>query len=691
LKRNPRVATAAGALAIGLVTAGAVAAVSSPSLAAPSSPEAIKALAVKAADNYVASRPGALHASADEAFQQQSVTSSAGLQYVNYQRTYKGLHVAGGDLVVVLDAAGNTKYTSVAQDRSIGSLSVVPRLTKTDAETVAKAQSQNVSAVESTNLVVYSLGATPALAWESTVDGTNAEGPSRLTVEVDALTGKVLATQEHVMHGTGTGAWNGPNPLSFTTTHSGSTYTMQSTLVRNMPCQDYSAHTTFSGPDDVWGNGNATSKETACVDALFVAETEFKMLSAWLGRNGMDGNGGAWPIRIGDPEENAFYDGSQVAIGYNSKSQWIPSLDVLGHEMGHGIDDHTGTGISGGGTQEFVADTFGAATEWYANEPSGYDTPDFTVGETVNLVGQGPIRYMYNPSLAGDSNCYSSSTPSQEVHAAAGPGNHWFYLMAEGTNPTNGQPTSPTCNSSSVSGIGIQKAIQIMYNAMLMKTSGATYPKYRLWTLQAAKNLFPGSCTEFNAVKAAWNAVSMPAQSGEATCTGGGGSPSASPSTSPTGGGGGTCSGNKLANPGFESGTASWSGDTGTIGQWSSQGEPAHSGTYSAYLDGYGSTHTEAVSQSVSIPSGCHATLSLYLHIDSAETTTSTAYDKLTISAGSTTVATFSNLNKGTGFTQRSYDISALAGQTVTIKFSGTEDSSLQTSFVIDDTAVTLS
>ena len=86
-------------------------------------------------------------------------------------------------------------------------------------------------------------------------------------------------------------------------------------------------------------------------------------------------------------------------------------LDVLGHEQGHGVDDHTPGGISGNGTQEFVADTFGAATEWFANNP--IDTPDFTVGETVNLVGSGPIRYMYNPSLAGDDNCYSSSRPER--------------------------------------------------------------------------------------------------------------------------------------------------------------------------------------------------------------------------------------------------------------------------------------
>ncbi|MCL6670775.1 immune inhibitor A, partial [Streptomyces panaciradicis] len=120
-----------------------------------------------------------------------------------------------------------------------------------------------------------------------------------------------------------------------------------------------------------------------------------------------------------------------------------------------------------------------------------------------------------------------------------------------------------------------------------------------------------------------------------------------------------------------------------------STGESAHGGSYYAWLDGYGSTHTDTLSQSVTIPSGCKATLTFYLHIDTAETTSSTAYDKLTVTAGSTTLATYSNLNAASGYAQKSFNLSSFAGSTVTLKFSGVEDSSLQTSFVVDDTALT--
>ena len=157
------------------------------------------------------------------------------------------------------------------------------------------------------------------------------------------------------------------------------------------------------------------------------------------------------------------------------------------------------------------------------------------------------------------------------------------------------------------------------------------------------------------------------------------------------GSGGGTgCAGQKLGNPGFETGTAApWTASAGVISN--SASEPAHTGSWDAWLDGYGTTHTDTVSQPVSIPTGCAATLTFYLHIDTTETTTSTAYDKLTVAVGSTTLATYSNLNHNIGYSPKTLNASAFAGQTVTIKFTGTEDSQKQTSFVIDDTALALS
>ncbi|MER5636805.1 putative Ig domain-containing protein [Kitasatospora sp. NPDC002227] len=156
-----------------------------------------------------------------------------------------------------------------------------------------------------------------------------------------------------------------------------------------------------------------------------------------------------------------------------------------------------------------------------------------------------------------------------------------------------------------------------------------------------------------------------------------------------TGGGSGCPPVNLLGNAGFETGSASpWTATAAVIDNSSS--EPAHSGSWKAWLDGYGTSHTDSISQSVKLPFGCHASLSFWLHIDTSESGT-TPYDKLTVTANSTTLATFTNVNAAAGYTLRTYDLSSLAGQTVTVKFNGVEDSSLQTSFVVDDTAVNVS
>ncbi|MGV9887004.1 M1 family aminopeptidase [Streptomyces sp. NPDC003395] len=146
-----------------------------------------------------------------------------------------------------------------------------------------------------------------------------------------------------------------------------------------------------------------------------------------------------------------------------------------------------------------------------------------------------------------------------------------------------------------------------------------------------------------------------------------------------------------VANGGFESGTSPWSQSSSTV-ITSRSGQSAHGGSSYAWLDGVGSTHTDTLSQSVTVPSGCAtATLTFWLHIDTDETTSSVAYDKLTAKIGATTLATYSNLDDATGYVQKSLDVSAYAGQSVTLSFTGTEDSSLQTSFVLDDIALSTS
>ncbi len=177
--------------------------------------------------------------------------------------------------------------------------------------------------------------------------------------------------------------------------------------------------------------------------------------------------------------------------------------------------------------------------------------------------------------------------------------------------------------------------------------------------------------------------------------TGASGSTSFTWTISTSGGGGGCTASQLLGNPGFETGSASpWTTTAGVINE-NGDGETAHSGSWYAWLDGYGTTHTDTLAQTVTIPSNCvSATFSFWLHIDTAETTRTTAYDTLKVqvlnSSGTvlSTLATFSNLNAISGYAQHSYSLNSYIGQKITLKFTGTEDSSLQTSFVDDDNAL---
>ncbi len=487
------------------------------------------ARAVAAADRAAVNGLDALrkHSSAEEfdrrAVYRSTTPSGKDLFYVSYDRTFKGLPVIGGDAVVAADAEGRVVSTVSAAG---GDIAVNTRATVSPAQAAAAARKGylRVDRTSEPRLVVLTLDQPkPVLAWEVQVSGATRAQPSRKNFYVDAKNGKVAYAQEEIQAGTGTGVWSGSN-LQIPTSGSSGNYQMRDTG-RGISCANYSNGTgsIFTDADDVWGSSSKTDKASGCVDVFYTSAKQSDMVNQWLGRNGLNGNGGAWPSYVGLADRNAYWDyvPNATLFGYNAAGQWLTGMDVVGHENGHGIDENTPGGTSQeAGLGEGTGDIFGALTEHFVNSP--VDVPDYQTGEMVNFSGNGkPLRYMYNPSLDGRSpNCYSSSIPNTEVHDAAGPLNHWFYLLAEGNSPGNGKPDSPICSGgpSSVTGVGIQNAGKIFYNAMLLKTSGMTYKKYRIATLQAAKNL-DATCNLYNRTKAAWDAVTLPAQSGEATCT----------------------------------------------------------------------------------------------------------------------------------------------------------------------------
>jgi hypothetical protein len=149
-----------------------------------------------------------------------------------------------------------------------------------------------------------------------------------------------------------------------------------------------------------------------------------------------------------------------------------------------------------------------------------------------------------------------------------------------------------------------------------------------------------------------------------------------------------------LLNPGFELGEAFWSSTTGVI--TNNPNQAARSGIWKAWLCGSGAANTDTVSQSVTIPStASSATLSFWLHVDTNETSTTTAFDTLRVQIRNatgtvilSTLATYSNLNSAPGYSLKTFNLNSFRGQTIRVYIEGVENSTLQTSFVIDDTAL---
>ncbi|GII82755.1 zinc metalloprotease [Sphaerisporangium siamense] len=478
-------------------------------------------LATRAADQAAAGRLDHLRTGADEVWHRTKITPGAGgLYYAAYERTYKGLPVIGGDAVVVVDSAGGVRETIAASGPTTG-VPTTPTVSAEKALAAARTRLDRVDDTASPHLVVLNQGSGARLAWEATVAGIASGRPSVQHVYVDARTGEIAGSRDEVHAGTGTGYYNGQVVIQ--TSGSGGTYRMADPLRPGVQCGGQNG-TAYAGSDDDWGDGQAANLETACVDALYGMQRMYDMLRDWLAFNGFDGAGHGFPARVGLNDLNAYWAGAYAAFGHNARKQrQLTSMDIVAHEYGHAVfhftPGNTGTGLEVPALNEGTGDIFGALTEHYAANAT--DPPDYVVGEGVDLEGRGPMEYMYNPSLTGYYNCYSSSIDWTRPHQAGGPLSHWFYLLAEGSDPGGGKPSSPLCSSTlpKLTGIGVQKAGKIFMGALQRKTSTWRYYDVRKVSLIAAAQLYGAGSPECAATRNAWTGIGVPAQYGEPQCT----------------------------------------------------------------------------------------------------------------------------------------------------------------------------
>ncbi|MFI6700843.1 M4 family metallopeptidase [Streptomyces sp. NPDC050509] len=547
--RPRRRATATGALiaAAALLTVGVQAgtAVAQPD-GAPAAPVAGKAdpgalprslspaqraALLRDADAAKAATAGELGLGAQEKLVVRDVVQDVdGTTHTRYERTYQGLPVLGGDLVVAASKAGATQSVSKASKAALTNVDttadVAPSVAEKQALNAAAAEgSKKTGAERAPREVVWMAQGSPTLAYETVVGGLQHDGtPNELHVVTDASSGKKLYEWQAVKNGVGNTQYSGQVTLG--STASGSTYNLTdggrgNHRTYNLNRGTSGTGTLFSNSTDTWGNGLPANLETAGADAAYGAAETWDYFKNVHGRTGIKGDGvGAYSrVHYSSGYVNAFWQDSCFCMTYGDGSgnaRPLTSIDVAAHEMSHGVTANTaGLVYSGesGGLNEATSDIFAAAVEFYSNTAS--DPGDYLVGEKIDINGNGtPLRYMDQPSKDGASKDYwYSGIGGVDVHYSSGPANHFFYLLSEGSGAktVNGVSyNSPTSDGLPVTGIGRDKAEQIWFKALSTKfTSTTNYAAARTGTLAVAGELYGTTSAEYTAVQNAWAGIAV--------------------------------------------------------------------------------------------------------------------------------------------------------------------------------------
>ncbi|MEU4482593.1 M4 family metallopeptidase [Micromonospora sp. NPDC023966] len=446
-------------------------------------------------------------------------TDADGTEHVRLNRYSDGLPVLGGDTVVHL-GKGNTWKGASQSLAAAPTRGAKARVSAATAGRVALAASTAATRRVDGSQLVHDADATgTTLAYEVVVGGAYADGtPSELHVLVDATTGKVRDSWEGVQS-EGTGNTFHSGTVTVGSTLSGSTYQLADATRGGHKTYDLNGGTSGTGTlvasaSNVFGDGTLANRQTAAADAAYGAQKTWDYYKTVHGRNGIrnDGVGAYSRVHYSSNYANAFWNDSCFCMTYgDGGSGWYPltSLDVAGHEMTHGVTSNTaGLRYSGesGGLNEATSDIFGTLVEFSAANSN--DPGDYLIGEKVR--SSGPLRYMDKPSKDGSSaDCWSSSVGRLNVHYSSGVANHFFYLLAVGSG-SSAYGNSPTCNGSTVTGIGNAKAGAIWYRALTRyMTSRTNYAGARTASLSAAADLYGTSSAEYNTVAAAWSAVSV--------------------------------------------------------------------------------------------------------------------------------------------------------------------------------------
>jgi len=493
--------------------------------------------------------------------------------------TYKGVRIFESESVVVTDQGGNIVSESVGERRqglsgkrfdvkpAISGKAAIAKASRSlpgagaeidppSAELVIFPMMKTVRAPGAENKAEADLNAVDV---QEVVAGyelaylvkTRSQGGHHDTI-VSARDGRILDQWNAMQNvvGTGHSQYNGDVPIN--TTLSGGVYkmidgsrgtggTFGAMAITNAN-HGTSAGAVYTNTTNVWGDGKQyiaggsttnANGQTAAVNALWGLMNTYDMHKNVLNWSSLDGNNTATyiAVHVNTAYDNAYYSDSCKCMFIGDGGSYfnnLGSIDVIGHEMGHGITAATSNltyrGESGG-LNESSSDISGEAVEAYARAggtgttlpvPSGND---WMMGKEISKNGQ-PLRWMYKPSKDGKSpDAWKSTIKRLDVHYSSGPNNRMFYFLAMGSSATVGSDTYSqylTQQPKAMTGIGIDKAYRIWFRANTTKfTSSTNYADARLKVLAAAQELYGASSAEAKAVQRAYAAINVGADVAE--------------------------------------------------------------------------------------------------------------------------------------------------------------------------------
>jgi Zn-dependent metalloprotease len=382
------------------------------------------------------------------------------------------------------------------------------------------------------------------LAWHVRVRMRSGEQPIYYDAIVDAKTGAIIDRWNmlQTVEGIGKSQYNGDVPLSTTLANNvyqmldperGKGGTFGAMAITNAN-HGTSSGRVYTNTTNTWGDGKqfveggsttSANGQTAAVNAMWGLMNTYDLHKNVLGWRALDGQDTATHIavHVNRGYDNAYYSDTCrcMFIGDGTFFTNLAAIDVVGHEMGHGITAATSnltyTGESGG-LNESSSDIAGEVVEAYARGGGkGEIVPDtgndWMLGSEISRNAE-PLRWMIKPSKDGSSHdAWSTGLRRLDVHYSSGPNNRMFYFLSRGSSGDNGNEAWSrylTAQPLAMTGIGIDKAFRIWFRANTTKfTASTNYADARAKMIEAAGELYGAAGREVIAVTRAYAAINV--------------------------------------------------------------------------------------------------------------------------------------------------------------------------------------